>query len=60
MRVPDDQLVIVYRDYIGGRLAILDAYGVSFAGGEAYFSVDDKDYKIDIKDIDFIGPIGAL
>lgn len=60
MRVSDDQLVIVYRDYIGGRLAILDEYGVSFAGGKAYFSVDDKAYKIDIKDIDFIGHIGAL
>lgn len=60
MRIPDDQLVIVYRDYIGGRLALLDEYGVSFAGSEAYFSVDDKAYKIDIKDIDFIGPLGAL
>ena len=44
-------MYVIYRDTIGLIRVDIDGYNIDFLDGYAYFSNDDRDYKININDI---------
>jgi hypothetical protein len=44
-------MIVTYRDEIGMVEIIVDEYDIGFVDGYAFFSSDEKDYKIAIDSI---------
>ena len=48
---------VTYRDELGMVEVVVDGYNVGFVNGYAFFSSEDKDYKIAIENIVCISKI---
>lgn len=50
---------VTYRDELGIVEVIVDGYNVGFANGYAFFSSEDKNYKIAIENIVCVSKIDS-
>ena len=48
-------MILTYRDELGYIQVKVDDYGVQFVEGYALFSNDEREYKIKVENIMFIG-----